>query len=107
MSQINQLQKKIMRRVYYAFALRMGTQPVVLYTALLIASVYGLSRVTHVASIINNIRGVQVGNLDNYILNTFMHTEFWTLALIGLIFFSAISIRLSLKPSRSTSMQTV
>lgn len=107
MSQINQLQKKIMRRVYYAFALRMGTQPVVLYTVMLIASMYGLSRVTHVASIINNIRTVQVGSLDNYIFNTFMHTEFWTLALVGLIFFSLISIKLSLKPRQSTSMQTV
>lgn len=107
MSQINQLQKKIMRRVYYAFALRMSTQPVVLYTVLLIASIYGLSRVTHVASIINNIRNVQVGNLDNYIFSTLMHAEFWTLALIGLIFFSLISIKLSLKPHRPTSMQTV
>jgi hypothetical protein len=107
MSQINQLQKKIMRRVYYAFALRMSTQPVVLYAALLIASLYGLSKLIHVASIINNMRTVQVGNLDNYIFNTLMHAEFWTLALIGLIFFSLISIKLSLRPPRTASMQTV
>lgn len=94
-----------MRRVYYAYALRVGTHPLALSFFLLVASVYGLSRLVHVASIIENLSNVKVGYLGTYILNTFMQAEFFTLVLTGVIFFSLISIRMNLKPLRFHKMQ--
>ncbi len=107
MSKINQLQKKIMRRVYYAFALRLGTHPLVLHGVLFVASVYGLSVMVNVASIIENIRNMQVGNLDTYIYNAFTHTDVITLFFVGLVFFSLLSLRWNLRiPRWDNDMQT-
>ncbi len=86
-----------MRRVYYAFALRTATSPFVFSLALLLAGLYGLTVMVHVASIVNNFKTIQVANLDNYVLNSFLHAEFWTLAFIGLIFFSLLSFRFGFK----------
>lgn len=104
---LNQLQKKIMRRVYYAFALRFGTHPLVIHGAMLAVGVFALSRFTHVAAIINNLSNIKVGDLDNYLFNSFTHAEVWTLLAIGIIFFTMISLNFSLKsPKMHTHMQT-
>ncbi len=95
-----------MRRVYYAFALRIASHPVVVHGTLLCASVFVLSRLVNVASILNNISNLRVGDLDNYLFNTFMHTEFWTLATFGLILFSLLSLPLSLKAPNVHKVQT-
>jgi len=94
---INKLQKRIMRRVYYAFALRAATSPLTLSVALLLAGLYALTVVLHVASIMNNLRTIQVGQLDNYILNSFANTDYLTLACVALVFFAMLSFRFSLK----------
>lgn len=94
---INKLQKRIMRRVYYAFAVRTVTSPVLLSAALLLAGLYALTIVLHVASIMSNLRTIQVARLDNYVLNSFAHTDYVTLACVGLVFFAMLSFRFSLK----------
>jgi len=107
MSKLNQLQKKVMRRVYYAFALRLGTHPLVVHGVLFVASIYGLSVMVHVASILQNVRNIQVGNLDTYVLNAFTHTDVFTLLFVGLVFFTLLSLRWSLKmPRWNDEMQT-
>lgn len=106
MSQMKQLQRKIMRRVYYAFAIRLGTHPLVLHSALFAASIYGLSVMVHVASIIKNLRSIQVGNLDNYVFHAFTHTDFLTLFFVGLTIFTLLSLRFSLKTPVWAGMQT-
>jgi hypothetical protein len=92
MSQINTLGKRIMRRVYYAFALRLATHPFTVHTAILVLSVFALSRLTHVAAIFNNFRSIQVGNADTFFLNMLMHAEFWTLVCTGIVFFTLLSL---------------
>lgn len=95
-----------MRRVYYAFAIRLATHPLLVHGVLLALGVYGLSVMVHVASIMNNIRTIELGNLDNYILNAFMHAEFLTLVFVGVVVFTALSLRFSLKAPRMVTMQT-
>ncbi len=95
-----------MRRVYYAFVLRAVSHPVVVHGTLLCVSIFALSRLVHVASIIKNISNLRVGDIDTYLLNTFMHAEFWTLATIGIIMFSLLSIPLSLVSPRLHRVQT-
>jgi hypothetical protein len=96
-----------MRRVYYAFALRLGTHKITLSLVLLAVSVYGLSVMVHVASIIENIRRVQVGRLDNYIVNAFLHTDVLTILFFGLVVFSLLSFNFTLlKMPRLWRMQS-
>jgi hypothetical protein len=96
-----------MRRVYYAFALRLATHKAVLSFALLALSVYGLSVMVHVASIAENLRRVQVGRLDNYVANAFLHTDVVTLIFLGLVIFSLLSFNYSLlKVPRFGRMRT-
>ncbi len=96
MSQSKSLQRRIMRRVYYAFVIRLLTHKAVLSFALLTLSVYGLSVMVHVASIFNNLRHIQVGRLDNYLANAFIHTDVFTLLFFGLVVFSLLSFNYSL-----------
>lgn len=104
----NNVQKNIMRRVYYAFTLRIVSHPIVTHGALLLASVYALSVVVHVASVLENLSKIQVGDLGRYMLNTFANTELWTLALIGIILFTIISLPIRLRmPHFKETMQTV
>ncbi len=93
-----------MRRVYYAFALRMATHPLLIHVALLVLSVFALSRLTHVSAIVNNIMSVKVGDLGAYLLSTFMHAEFLTLFCTGVVFFTLLSLpfRVSLPKYRTT-----
>lgn len=96
-----------MRRVYYSYTLRLATHPLFVHGVLLFGSVYVLSKLIHVASIMNNIRSLRVGDLDNYLFNTFMNAEFATLAVIGVIFFTILSLQFSLKTPHFYKTQTM
>lgn len=95
-----------MRRVYYAFALRVVTHPLAVHSTIFVLSVFALSRLTHVAAIINNIKSVKVGDLGSYLFNTVMHTEFITLVCLGVVIFTLLSlpIRLAFPRGRYTQM---
>ena len=97
-----------MRRVYYAFALRLGTHPLLLNSVLLTVSVYGLSVMVNVASIFRNLRIMQVNRLDNFAANAILHTDTLTLLFFGLVIFSMLSFNFTiLKAPRMVRMQTV
>lgn len=96
-----------MRRVYYAFALRVATHPLLIHVALLVLSVYALSRLTHVAAIVNNIMSIRVGDLGTYILNTLMQAEFLTLFCTGVVFFTLLSLPFRLSWPKYRTTQTV
>jgi hypothetical protein len=106
MQQINQLHKKIMRRIYYAYALRVSTQAFVIHAVLFIASVYALSKLVHVASILQNISNTKVGSLGTYFLNTIMHAEFLTMVVLAIVIFSALSIPISFRRAKFEHTQT-
>lgn len=95
-----------MRRVYYAFAIRTATHPLVVHGILFMGSLYALKVLVSITSIINNMRQIELGNLDTYILHALMHAQFWTLACIGVIFFTLISLNFSLKSPKMAHMQT-
>jgi hypothetical protein len=97
-----------MQRIYYAFALRVVLSQFMAKCLLFVASVYGLSVMVHVSSIIENIQRVQVGSLTTYIFNAFTHTDVFTLLFVGLTFFTLLSFRFNVKLLRfgGRSMQT-
>lgn len=62
----------IMRRVYYSYALSYAEQPL-LYVGLLLGGAVALfGRVTHVASITDNLLATPLGQVPTYVTNAFM-----------------------------------
>jgi len=88
--------KRIMQRVYYTFAVRIMTHPVTIHALLFVGSVFVLSRLTHVAAIVSNLKSVRVGELDVYLYSTFMQAEFLTLVCVGIIVFTLLSLPIRL-----------
>lgn len=103
----DKLHNRIMRRVYYAFALRLATNPLTVHTAIFAVCVFALSRLTHVAAIMENVSNVKVGELNTYIYGALMQAEFLTLVCLGIIIFTLLSLPLRLSTPRTRSMQTV
>lgn len=89
-----------MRRVYYAFALKVVTHPLVAHGALLVVSLFILTRLVNVASIVQNISNVKVGYLDNFILNSLTHTDMVTLSVFGIVCFTLLSLQWNLRSVR-------
>lgn len=103
---INHLQQKIMRRVYYAYALRLATHPIALHVLLLLLSAYALVSLVSVSSIVRNMLSVRLGDLASYVAHAFMHANVLTLIAIGVIFFTLISLRINIRMVRSSRMET-
>ena len=99
MTHMHKIQRNIMRRVYYAYALRIGTHPATISAGLFAVGVYGLSVVVHVASVIENILSVQVGKLPYFIMDAVLNTDVFTLMFLGVIIFSLLSFRISIRPA--------
>lgn len=93
MKKLSALQKKIMRRVYYAYAIRLVTLPGVPQGFLTLFALIGLTYFVSLASVLNNIRQIPVGNLDTFAYNAVTNTDAWTLLFTGLIIFSLLSFR--------------
>jgi hypothetical protein len=68
----NQLQKVVMRRVYYSYALSFFSQVVFWQGVFLGASAMLLGNWLHVASIINNFLAVPVGRVPSYVLEVIL-----------------------------------
>lgn len=79
MTDQTQLNKTIMRRVYYAFALKIAGHPLTLHAVFLAAAGYMLARLVHVAAVYRNMLEVQVGELGSFIVSTVTHADAATL----------------------------
>lgn len=66
------VQRNVMRRVYYSFALSFLEQPLLWVGLVLGGAVALFGRLTHVAAITSNLAAVPVGAVPQYITNSFM-----------------------------------
>jgi len=92
----NKIKKNVMRRVYYAYTLRMVTHPIVLHVAVLMVAGYVLARMVHVAAVLKNTANVQLGDLGVYVLQTFMQADVASLFMFGIVVFAVLSLPLRL-----------
>ena len=80
------LQKNIMRRVYYSYAIDMATQPMLWQGFLLGACIALFGRMTHVASIVRNFEHTRIENTPNFVwgsfVNAFTHGEVLTVLVV-------------------------
>lgn len=88
-----QLKNKIMRRVYYTYALRMVTHPVTVHGAVIATCLFVMSYFVSYVDVFRNIMHVELGNVVPYILGSLMKTEVWTLLLLGVIIFASLHLR--------------
>jgi hypothetical protein len=91
------LHNRIMRRVYYAYALRLLTGPVALHGAVIAVLLFILTYFVSVTNVLRNISHIEVGRVGSYILESALHTEVWTLLIIGALIFAAFSLRINLR----------
>ncbi|MEY2665175.1 MAG: hypothetical protein RLZZ480_280 [Candidatus Parcubacteria bacterium] len=65
------LKKTIMRRVYYSYAVRFVTDPVLWQGFVLGACIALFGRLTHVAAIVRNLEGTTVANAPSFVWYAF------------------------------------
>lgn len=82
------LQRNIMRRVYYSFAISIVAHPMFWRGAFLSVAAVLLARWLHVASIIHNFLAIPVGSTPGYVAGSFMsaatHGELLTVVMVVL-----------------------
>jgi hypothetical protein len=90
---LTKLQKKIMRRVYYAYAIRLVTLPGVPQGFMMLGALIALTYFVSLGNVIQNMESVGMSGLGQFAYNAVTNTEAWTLLLLGVIIFSAFSFR--------------
>jgi uncharacterized membrane protein len=94
------LQQKIMRRVYYAYALRTITEPAIVHGFLMLAMLIALTYFVSIGNVIENLLNIKVRNLDTFLYSAVTNTEAWTLLILGGFIFSLFSLRFSVSSKR-------
>jgi uncharacterized BrkB/YihY/UPF0761 family membrane protein len=94
------LQRKIMRGIYYAYALRLISLPGVLQGFVMLGALIVLTHFVSIGNVIQNLSHVEVGSIGTFAYNAVRTTEVWTLLLIGVLVFLSLSLRFSLVPKR-------
>jgi len=62
-----------MKRIYYAYAIKLLTSVFLWQGMVLVLSLYLLGRLTHVASIIANFGATPVSHTPNFVVGAFLH----------------------------------
>ena len=89
----NILQNRIMRRIYYSFAIRTLANPALFHGFFMLAMIIVLTYFVSIGNVLNNMMGIKLGQLDTFLYNALTNTEAWTLLILGLFIFSAFSLR--------------
>ncbi len=85
-----------MRRVYYAFMLRMALHPMVINSLLFITALFVFARMVHVARIIESFQTLPVANLPVYVMSALSHGEVVTLLSMAVMAVALSRVALSL-----------
>ena len=92
MNTANTLQKRIMRRIYMAFAIRIATHQITAQIALFALALMVFGKLVYVKRIVDTLLTRSVEQLPGYVTGAFMHAEVLTLIAIGTMVFVALSI---------------
>lgn len=94
---MNTLQKKIMRRIYYAFALRIATHQITIQLALFAVALMVFARMVHVRSVLENLLATEVGRVPMFAYSALSQGEALTVIALGVIIFTLLSIPLRIR----------
>lgn len=87
------LQKRIMRRIYYAYAIRTITLPGVPQGFFMLGALIALTYFVSLRNVLQNFMNIPVGDVGQFFYNAVTNTEAWTLLFLGVIIFSLFSFR--------------
>lgn len=99
---MKKLQRKIMRGIYYAYILRLMSLPGVLQGFVMLGVLIALTRFVSIGNVIQNFSNIEMTHVGTFVYTAVRTTELWTLLLIGVFVFLALSIRISLIPTKHT-----
>lgn len=86
------LQNKIMRRVYYVFALRLALHPIFFHSLLLGLSIFALSRVVSIPNVLLNLMNVKVGEIAQFFIGALLNTQAVTIIWLAIITLTSCSL---------------
>ncbi|MCA9365908.1 hypothetical protein KC723_03350 [Candidatus Kaiserbacteria bacterium] len=86
------LRRKIMLRVYYAYAISLITHPMAMRGIAFPIALAIFAKQVHVASVINNALATDLGRLPYFIWNAFARGEVVTIFAVGVMIFVALSV---------------
>ena len=78
----------------------MIAQPTLLLGFFMLAMLIALTHFVSIGNVIHNMLSVHATNLSTYIVHAILNTEAWTLVIIGVLIFSAFSLRFTLAPMK-------
>jgi len=84
------LQKKIMRRIYTAYGMRILGGTRARYFMVMVLSAWGLMSFVSVMDVARNFSHVSVGEVGNFALSAVLNTDIWTLAISALFVYAAV-----------------
>jgi hypothetical protein len=76
---MNTMKKHIMRRVYYAYALKAVLHPRTVHVLVGVVLWSLLTTFVSVGDVLYNLSLMKVYDIDAFVLSAFQHTEAWTL----------------------------
>ncbi len=83
--QSGQLQKQIMRRVYYTYVVQAVCNPLVGSGAVFVFALWLFGRLVHVARIVETLRMKHLPEVPGYLLEAFEHTDVFTVSSVVLM----------------------
>lgn len=92
------LQRKIMRRIYYVYALRTLMRPALIQGFFMLALLIVLTYFVSIGNVIHNMLTIPESDLSTFLYNAIVNTEAWTLLILGVLIFSTFSLRFTLAP---------
>ena len=105
-NQFIKMKRRIMRRVYYIYTMRMMTHPLVTHGVLVMGAFIALTHVVSLPHVLANMGHIPLENISQFLLNAFTHTQVWTYILLGVMCFGLISLRWQLRNFRWTTFDT-
>ena len=96
------MQKRIMRRVYITFGIRVATHVTTLHLVVMVTSVYALGYFVHVAAVFRNASSVPMGEFVSYVAGSFVHTDVMTMLVLTVITLTMVSLPFSLPRHHTT-----
>lgn len=95
---MKKLHNKIMRGIYYAYAIRVATIPGVWQGFVMLGVMIVLTRFVSLGNVLSNLERIELGQVGTFFYNAVRTTEIWTLLLVGILFFLMLSLRFTLAP---------
>ncbi len=90
-----------MRRIYYAYALRVITAPGLLQGFLMFGAILALTYFVSLRNVLTNLLNIPMRDIGTFAYNAITNTEAWTLLLLGIFIYAAFAFRFKVTSTHS------